>query len=200
MKKNILKLFLYKDNLKFSDIERLLNERSNKLSYHLSNMVKKGILSKEADYYRLSKDSEHMIPYVTEKQAVIPVVLIILEKNKQIFLHERTKRPYQNKLGLPGGRIILGENIKKATERIMKEKFGTNCKFKKINSVHLEHVKKEDKIIHSFLLILVTATTKKEIKYMDILRNKNKIIKSDYLLIKNNLNSTIEIGDINSVI
>ena len=200
MEKEIISQFLYNEKLKFSDIEKSMKIRSNKLAYYIKNMLKEGVLSKEGVFYRLSKNSENIIPYVTKKQAILPVILILLEDKGKIFLHQRRKRPYNDKLGLPGGRIILGENIKEATERIMKEKFNIKCNFKKINSLHLEHVRKENKIIHSFLLILVTATTKEKINFIDVLKNKNQIIKSDYFLIKNNFNSEIKVGNIKSII
>jgi len=198
MEDQILKSFLYNHKLKFSEIEKIIKIRSNKLTYHLKKLIKKGILAKEKDCYKLSETAESLIPYLTKKQAVLPVILILIERKSKIFLYKRTKRPYKDKLSLPGGRIILGETIPKATERIMKEKFNIKCKFKKINSVCLEHVKKDKKIVHSFLLILTTATTKDKIKYTDI--NKKKIISSDYKLIKNNLNQEVKIKNVLSKI
>lgn len=94
--------------------------------------------------------------------------------------------------------MLLGENIKNSVKRIMKEKFKINSTFKKINSISLEHVKKNKKIIHSFLLILVTATTKEKPLLTNTKENKSKIIKSDYKLITNNLNKEIDIETIMS--
>ena len=41
MKKEILQLFLYNDKLKFNEIEKSLKSRSNKVAYHLKNLIKK---------------------------------------------------------------------------------------------------------------------------------------------------------------
>jgi len=87
-------------------------------------------------------------------------------------------------LSLPGGRLIIGESIPNAVKRIMKEKHNLEAKMTKINSISLEHVKKSGKILHSFILILVSAKTK-ELELTNIDKNKLRIIKSDYHLIKN---------------
>ena len=68
---------------------------------------------------------------------------------------------------------------------------------KTINAIALEHLRKGKNIVHSFLLIMVTASTKDDISYTDI-EKENSIIKSDYILIKKFLNSEIFIPEINS--
>ncbi len=191
MEKEIIRLFLTDNRLKFNEIEKALKVRSNKLDYHLKKLISKRILKKENEFYSLTETSEYLIPYISEKNPVLPVALIILGNKKKIFLYKRTKRPYKNKLSLPGGRILLGENLKEAVKRIMKEKHNINASLKKINSVSLEHVRKNKKIIHSFLLILVTAITKEQFQLTNIKENKSKIIKSDYKLITDNLHKEI---------
>jgi ADP-ribose pyrophosphatase YjhB (NUDIX family) len=179
----ILKLFQYAEKLKFSDIERAMNVRSNKLSYHLKNLTKRGVLEKDGEFYKLSESSEYMVPYLSEKQSLLPVVLILIGDNKNAFLYKRKKRPYHNLLSLPGGRILLGESLEDTSKRIMKEKFNINTKFKKLNSISFEQVKKSEKIIHSFILFFVNVTTKDKIDLTDVEKNKSKIIPSDYKLI-----------------
>ena len=188
MEKEILSLFLYSHKLKFSEIEKQISERSNKIAYHLKNLMEKNMIKKEGNFYALSEKSEMLIPYLTSKNSVLSIVLIAIQHGEKIFLIRRNKRPFDDKLCLPGGRLIVGETIKQATERIMKEKFRLKCSFEKINSVHLEHVKKEGKTIHSFLLIFVNARTKEEVNYTDIAENKSQIVSSDYYLIKNDIN------------
>ena len=185
MEEKILKLFLKNHSLKFNEIEKLLKTRSNKLNYHLKKLVSKNILEKQNSIYKLSKTSEYLIPYLSDKKAVLPVILIQIGNSKNCFLYKREKRPYKNKLSLPGGRMILGEDIKNSVKRIMKEKYNIDAKLKKINSISIEHIKSNKKTIHTFLLILITAITKDKIKLTNISRNKLKIIPSDYKLIKN---------------
>lgn len=197
MEKKILETFLYNEKLKFNEIEKILGARSNKLAYYLKKLLNKEILKKDNDYYRLNEKHEHIIPYITDRKSILPVILISIKKDKEnIFLHKRKKRPFKGKLSLPGGRILLKESIKQATKRIMKEKFRIKCKFKKINSISLEHVKKQNKILHSFILIFVSATTNQKLNYTNISKNKSGIISSDYNLIKNHLNKKIEMKEL----
>jgi len=192
----ILKLFQYSEKMKFSDIEKALKVRSNKLAYHLKNLTKKGILSREGNYYKLSESSEYSVPYLSEKESFLPVVLILIGDTKKVFLHKRNKRPYKNMLSLPGGRILLGESLELASKRIMKEKFNIDIKFKKLNSISFEQVKKSNKIIHSFILFLVSVMTKNKIEFSNVIENKSKIIPSDYKLITEDFNKETKIQTI----
>ena len=191
----ILQLFLYHNKLKFSEIEKQTGIRSNKLSYYLKKLTKEKIIKKENGFYCLNEGSEHLIPYIDSRISVLPIILIAINKKNLFFLYKRQKKPYKDKLSLPGGRIILGEDIKKSIKRIMK-KYNLNANLKKINSISLEQVKKREKIIHTFLLIFVSAQTKDKISYLNIERNKKQIISSDYKLIKNDLNKEVKINEI----
>jgi len=193
MEKNILEQFLYHNKLKFSEIEKAIKSRSNKVAYHIKKLIDEGIIEKIDDYYRLTETSEKLIPYITKKQAILPVILIAVTNNKKVFLHKRQKRPFLNKLSLPGGRILVGETPKQATERILKEKFDIPVKFTKINSISLEQVKKKEKLLHSFILIFCTAKTNKKIKYTNPKPNKSKIVSSDYNLIINDLDKEVKL-------
>lgn len=196
MEKDILQLFLYEKKLKFNEIEKSLNVRSNKIAYHLKNLVKKKILEKSDEDYQLTETAEKIIPYLSEKNSPLPVILIAISKNKnKIFLHKRNKRPFKEKLSLPGGRILEGETIRGAVKRIMKKYF-VDANFKKINSISLEQVKKQKRNVHSFLLIFATAKTKDKIEFTDIEKNKKKIISSDYKLIKKDLGKEIKIKEL----
>ena len=194
----ILRLFLYNDKLKFNEIEKSVKIRSNKLTYHLKKLIEKGVLEKKNEYYKLSESSEILIPYISDKKTVLPVLLILIGNEKNAFLSNREKRPYQGKLGLPGGRVLLGESFSDATERIMKNKFNIKCKLQKVNSISLEHIKKNKKTIHSFMLIFVTAKTRDEIELVDLEKNKSKMISSDYKLITQDLSKEVKINNINS--
>ena len=186
MQEKILQVFLYTHKAKFNEIEKQVNIRSNKLAYHLKNLEKKGILIKEKENYKLSETAEELIPYLSKKKSILPVILIAIGNKDKIFLYKREKRPFKNKLSLPGGRILLKETIAEATKRIIK-KYNLNARLKKINSVSLEQVKSKDKLIHSFILIFVTAITKDKIQLTSQNQNKSKIISSDYKLIINDL-------------
>jgi len=188
----ILRLFLYNNKLKFSEIEKQTGIQSNKLAYYIKKLTNEKVLKKENEFYFLNEDSEYLIPYIDSRISVLPVILIAINKKNNVFLYKRQKKPYKDKLSLPGGRMILGEDISDSAKRIMK-KYNINAKLKKINSISLEQVKKKGKTIHTFLLIFVSAETKDEIPYLDREKNKKQIISSDYKLMKNDLYKEIKI-------
>jgi ADP-ribose pyrophosphatase YjhB (NUDIX family) len=198
VERKILDLFLYNHKLRFRDIEDSLKLRSNKIAYHVKNLLIKRILVNEQGYYSLSDSSEHLIPYLSDKSSVLPVILIHIGNNNNAFLYNRNKRPYKGLLSMPGGRLLLGENIGDAVKRIMKNNFNIQAKLVKVNSISLEQVKKSDKIVHSFLLILITAKTKDKIGLVDLKKNKRKIIPSDYKLLTNDLDKSYKINTIYS--
>ena len=95
--------------------------------------------------------------------------------------------------------MLLNESIQKATKRIAKKYNITYCKFEKVNSVSLEHVVNKDKVLHSFFLFFVTATSnnkEENVVFTNIKENKEKIIPSDYKLIKNDLRKEISIKEL----
>jgi ADP-ribose pyrophosphatase YjhB (NUDIX family) len=187
MEKKILELFLFNNRLRFIEIEKALEIRSNKLSYYLKSLVKKNKLEKEGDFYKLRDSYESFIPYLTDKKSIIPVVLIFIKKNKNnVFLIKRQKRPFFGMLSLPGGRMLVGDSLNDSVKRISK-KYDFSAEFVRLNSINLEHVVKEGKIIHSFLLFFVICKTKEKLIFTDICKNKKDIITSDYKLILNDL-------------
>ena len=197
---DILKLFQYDEKLKFTDIQDALNIRSNKLAYHLKKLTKNRILNKEGSYYTLSESTECLIPYMAEKKSVLPAILVHIGNKNNAFLIKRAKRPYKNLLSMPGGRILAGESLEKAVSRIMKAKFGINAKLGAVHSISLEHLLKDEKNVHSFLLIFVSAETKDDIKLKNLEEFRKNIIKSDYKLIKEDLDKELDIKTIFSKI
>lgn len=197
--RKILSLFAFDYRLKFSEIEKSLKIRSNRLAYYLKELVNKRILEKEQGDYKLSEASEYLIPYLSEKNSCLAVLLVHIGDNKRCFLYKRSKRPFKNFLSLPGGRILTGESIKQAVKRVIKEKFRINAELKKINSVSIEHLRKNNKIIYSYVLIFASAATKNKVNLTDIEKNKSKIITSDYFLLKQDLGKKIDIKTINTL-
>lgn len=195
METNILSLFAYHRTLTFSELEKLLAVRSNKLAYHLKRLCAKGKLEKAGLHYRLTETAEPLIPYLSSSTTPLPVVLIHVGTKTHAFLTIRKKRPYLGHYGLPGGRLKVGETVSQAARRIMSEKFGIAVQPSRRVSFALEQVKKDNTIVHSFLLILVHAKTNEKIILQNIAQKKKAIIPSDYALLstpqKKTLLSTI---------
>jgi len=198
MESKILHLFAYDSELSFSQIKSKLKVRSNLLAYWLSKLVRKQILVKIDAKYSLAETSEHLVPYLSENKSTLPVILVFIGDKKHAFLYKREKRPYKNKLSLPGGRLLIGESIGEAAKRIMKIKFGISINKPQIKSLNLEHIKRNKKIIYSFLLIVVSAQAVEKLTLIDMKKEKQNVIKSDFNIIKSLNENNIKINEVMS--
>lgn len=203
----IFKLFLENNKLKFNEIEKCLKIRSNMVSYHLTSMVKDGLLVKKGEYYYLTEHAEKYIPLFSDifgmDVSPLPIVLVAVVNKNRILLIKRNKRPYKDYWSMIGGKLLLHEDIKEAAMRQVKEKTGLDAEFISLNNVMHERVEGAGIVKHSFMLIFVKVVVKNikfketragELKWLDVnALDSNKIIPSDYWLIKHSLNKKISI-------
>ncbi len=207
-REQIFKLFAENTKLKFNEIEKALKIRSNMVSYHLEKMQEEGLLEKKDDYYYLTKKAERYLPIIPhiigQELSPLPVMLVAIVNKDKILLIKRNKRPYQNYWCLVGGKMRMEESFEQAAKRIMQEETGLDAKYNGMASVLYERVEGEDIIKHSFIHFFAKMRAKdtdlkmpdkklKWIKINDV--DKERIIPSDVWLIKNKLNSKIEVID-----
>jgi ADP-ribose pyrophosphatase YjhB (NUDIX family) len=204
----IFKLFLESNKLKFNEIEKSLKIRSNMVSYHLTSMVKEGLLVKKGEYYLLTEHAEKYIPLFSDILGMdigpLPIVLVaIVSKNhRNMLLIKRNKRPYKDYWSMIGGKLLLHEDIQEAAVRLVKEKTDLDAEFVSLNNVMHERVEGSGIVKHSFMLIFVKVFVKTAkfnetraggLKWFNISKlESDKIIPSDYWLIKHSLNKKIK--------
>jgi len=200
--RKIFKQFLYNEELSFSEIFHKTKISSNLLAYFLKKLIKEELLKKRNNgNYKLTLQGEKLIPFHTDQKSPNPLVVILLgiKKNNEVLLVKREKRPYKDLWSLVSGRMLLGESIEEATKRIFEKKLLSTCEFKKISSVvHERFIEGESK--HSFVFFFVEVIPIKKtiehegLKWFNISKiPKSKTIASDYFLIKNKLNSKIDV-------
>ncbi len=171
-------------------------------------MQEEGILEKKEDYYYLTKKAERYLPIIPhiigQELSPLPVILVAITNKDKILLIKRNKRPYQNYWCLVGGKMRMEESFEQAAKRVIQEETGLDAKYKGIASVLYERVKGEDIIKHSFIHFFVQMQAEdtdlkepdKKLKWIRINDvDKERIIPSDAWLIKNKLNSKIEVID-----
>jgi ADP-ribose pyrophosphatase YjhB (NUDIX family) len=203
----IFKLFLENNRLKFNEIEKCLKIRSNMVSYHLTSMVKEGLLIKKGEYYLLTEHAEKYIPLFSDIFGMdvgpVPVILVAVAHKDKILLVKRSKRPYKDYWSMIGGKLLLHEDIKDAALRQVKEKSGLDSKFVSLNNIMHERVEGSGIVKHSFILMFAKVnvlnikfkdTKAGELRWFSIaaLKNhKDAIIPSDYWLITHSLNKKL---------
>ncbi len=132
----------------------------------------------------------------------LPIVVISVINEDNILLINRKRRPYYNYWGLIGGKILMGETIRDASLRLVKYKSGISSKFVSYNSILHENVKEKNVLKHDFILFFTKVSTDEfnfkeseygTLKWFKLNKIPNKIIPSDKWLIKNKLNSKLDI-------
>ena len=206
-REKIFGLFAKKETLKFNEIEKALGMRSNMVSYHLDQLRKEGVVEKKLFHYRLSKSAEKLLPSISQlsgrRMSPLPIILTAVVKKNRVLLLRRSARPYQGYWGLPGGKVLLEESLEESSQRIMKEKAGIETDFKGLCAIMHERVHDSGSIKHGFMLFLARADVRSgalqdseygELQWFDISElEKEKVIPSDYWLIRNKLNSSVEV-------
>jgi ADP-ribose pyrophosphatase YjhB (NUDIX family)/DNA-binding HxlR family transcriptional regulator len=201
----IFKLFLESNKLRFNEIEKCLKIRSNMVSYHLTSMVKEGLLIKKGEYYLLTEHAEKYIPLFSDIFGMdvgpLPIILVAVVNKGKILFIKRNKRPYKDYWSMIGGKLLLHEDIKEAAIRQVKEKTGLDSEFISLNNIMHERVEGSGIVKHSFMLIFVKVSVKnikfKEtraggLKWFSVTKlRSDKVIPSDYWLIKHSLNKKI---------
>ena len=187
----ILELFLNKKELSFADIQHTLRMRSNYFAYYLKQMLKNNLIEKNNKYYRLTKISETLLPYMQQKKTVLKLSVIVLaiQNNKGEFaLIRRTKRPYDGYFAMPGGKIFVKETVNTAAQRIALNEAKIHIKNIQVCAVIDEHLVEKELTKNSWFLFLVKSRTcehGENVEWIKINKLKEmKIIPSDLLMMK----------------
>lgn len=209
-REKIFGLFLENSKLKFNQIEKETDIRSNMVSYHLNVMKKEGLIEKKNDYYFLTKNAESYLPILSNliggELSALPVILVALLNKNKILMIKRNRRPYKDYWSLIGGKILLDEDVKSASLRQIKEKTSLSCKYVGLKSIFHERVKEGKQIRHNFILFFTKTNTSENnfkesphgiLKWFDLkeVGKNEKVIPSDLWLIRNKLNSNLKINE-----
>jgi ADP-ribose pyrophosphatase YjhB (NUDIX family) len=196
----ILSCFCHASTLRFADIRKQTNERSNLVTYHLKKLAAQGIILKEGDIYRLAQEAEFFLPYLeSAKQLKLPVALIAVVNKNKVALIRREQRPYQHYWSLPGGKIHFDETIGDAAVRISRRELGAAVEVDGICGIVDERVFNE-KPKHGWLLFVVRARAIAAVKNCKWCAIKDldamRVIESDKWMIRNLLNKNLDVTNV----
>ncbi|MBU2561617.1 MAG: NUDIX domain-containing protein [Nanoarchaeota archaeon] len=203
-RKRIFQQFVYRNELRFNEMEKLTGMRSNDLAYFIQKLVDEGLLVKDRESYRLSAQAEKYIPFFIEsddEMSPLPVVLVACVKDGNVLLWKRKKRPYQGKWSLPGGRIRLKETVAEASMRVLKSGTFIDARFESANAVLNEKLVQDGRIKYGFIIIFTRASPLSEIKDKEDVRwfkmsdLPPDMIPSDRWLVQNRHEAVIELKE-----
>ncbi|PLW80107.1 hypothetical protein C0585_04295 [Candidatus Woesearchaeota archaeon] len=135
IEKDILKKFMYNNKLRYNEIWNK-DVPSNKFDYHLKKIIGKDYIKKVGEYYELTSSGMHHISHLDgekienkKKPIVCSFVMGVDDKGKCLF-NLRKKQPFIDTLGLPGGKIDVGNSTVEQAEIEFLEETGLKGELK----------------------------------------------------------------------
>ena len=131
LQKNIIRLLLDQNGLKFSELKPK-NIESNLFMYHMGRVKKLGLVEKKDSLYRLTAVGKQYVDRVnldTIEFRIQPKVITLLALKRadgKWLLIERKHQPFLNAKGFPSGKVHYSERLIDAAEREMQEKANIN--------------------------------------------------------------------------
>jgi len=130
IQKHIIDVLMYQESARFRDL-RPVNTDTNLFSYHLTALLKQGVVEKNDQGYTLSPKGLSYVDRVSTEtktirsQPKIITMLVIQNEEGDILLQRRRKQPYINTWTLPYGKLHIEDTTTlQAAQREAFEKLG----------------------------------------------------------------------------
>ncbi len=154
-------MFELEDNpKKFVELKKLMNCKSNILSYNLKILINSNAVDKKGLKYELSDNGKYLMPYVYKFNDAslipLPCVAVIIRSGARILMRTKDKEPGKGKNIFIGGKMNLGEDIFEAAKRHVQEKVGIGVKNLNVICINNYVSKKEDVLAH-YVVFFITA-------------------------------------------
>lgn len=142
LQQKIIASLIKQPKLRFSDLrpERI---ESNQFVYHLKSLMRDKLIKKTDNLYHLTVVGKQLAGRLSSQnlreriQPKIVTMVVCQNYAGEYLLCRRNRQPFLNTVGFPYGKIHLGETIKDAVERELKEKTGLLAKLKYRGDVYL---------------------------------------------------------------
>lgn len=114
---------------------------SSHFRYHLKLLMRDGLVNKDAaGHYELSVKGHQEVDYLSRNRTTrvrMPKVITytLLTHHGKFLLYKKPKQPYQNLLGLVGGKLHFGEDMRSAAQREVYEKTELEVKLPRLCGV-----------------------------------------------------------------
>jgi len=197
---------LKKKELSFSEILEKVNLRDHgQLNYHLGLLSEAGLLEKTEGKYKLSELGEKMAHYtqqfmLKEMYPLSVVCVIVKDKEGNVLITRRAKKPYQGHWVFPGGKVRVGETLKEAAEREILEETGLKIRFEKVSGIYptIVHNKNEINFHANLVSVVASVSERNPAIVLDDSMDKHQFVKiselGEYQFIPTNLDMIKDIG------
>mgnify|MGYP002625117567 CR=1 FL=1 len=144
----------YRD-IKPKDIE------GNLFTYHLNKLLSDKVVSRSSSLYSLTASGLQYVGQLslaTQQPRIQPKIVTLIachNKEKQWLLYERSQEPFKGFKGFPYGKIHLGETVKNAAKRELKEKTGLSATINHVGEAYVLTYQSDELISHMLFHIFV---------------------------------------------
>jgi ADP-ribose pyrophosphatase YjhB (NUDIX family) len=168
----IMRQLFTHETLRFSEINTE-GIPSDQLSYHLRQLIKHGVVEKDADSrYRLSVKGRGMAirmdtpsnRFIEQGFVACRVVLSRMhEGQKQYLMQKRRKVPFHGYISEPGGKILFGEDVTASAARNMRIETGLTCDMTVRGFVHFKDLYEEQIVQDKFFFVIKATNPRGEL-------------------------------------
>ncbi|MBS1267128.1 MAG: ADP-ribose pyrophosphatase [Candidatus Woesearchaeota archaeon] len=189
IQRKIIHNLRYNPGSKFADLS-IKSVDSNKLSYHLSELVKSKLIENKNSRYYLTKEGKKLLNFLTDKTAKtrkqpVCVVGLIPVKEDKTLVQKRLKEPWYGYWLLIAGKIEFGESFKQAVDRELLEETDLKGNSKFIGMVSSRSYDKDELTYHVHMYCYRITNLKGELA-KDVKEGKNRWL-SDEEISKNKM-------------
>ncbi|MEK6939026.1 MAG: helix-turn-helix domain-containing protein [Nanoarchaeota archaeon] len=181
MRKHILKVLLFKENLTFSQLFQNSFRSSSQFTYHLNQLLKEGLVEKNTQRYKLSFKGKRVANHLSSetieetKQPLIVIALLLRKGNKVLTSYSK-KEPIKDLWGLSCfAKLRFGENVldclKKNCSRHLGYELGNKVNFSGIFNIKTKN--QGEILLHHQLLVFTSSDFKGKMKEETPTRKKS---------------------------
>ena len=142
IQRHILKVLTVIGEMRYRDLKPKEID-GNQFMYHLGVVIKKGYVKKVGILYLLTTDGKmyadraEFDTFIPRIQPKIVTMICCVNRKNETLLFKRTRSPVSNLVHLPYGKIHMGEPVKEAANRELKEKSGLEASLTHIGDIYV---------------------------------------------------------------
>ena len=126
----------------------------NQFTYHLGVVMRKGYIDKIGIFYSLTlegkkyADGVGLDTFIPTVQPKIVSIIYCVNNKEETLLFKRARSPLANFIHLPYGKIHMGESVKEAGIRELKEKSGLEAHLSHVGNIYVRVYGGDELIAH----------------------------------------------------
>jgi len=153
IQRHILKILTLNVEKRYKDLKPKEID-GNQFMYHLGVVIKNGYVKKVGIFYSLTLDGKmyadrvDLETFLPRTQPKIVTMIYCQNKKNEVLLFKRSRSPLSNLVHIPYGKIHMGESIKEAASRELKEKSGLEVPLAHVGDIYVRVYDGDDLIAH----------------------------------------------------